>query len=117
MELDIGGAGWSYAPGDSIGVSCPNDDSVVNRFLACLGVDGSRYVRVRGEMIPQHLYREATVRELVRGCLDLEGIPKKAVVRTLADYCSDEVQRDAAARPKPSLPGPSPYEVRGPPPA
>jgi methionine synthase reductase len=94
MEFDIADAGWSYAPGDSVGVVCPNDDDLVDRMLACLGIDGSRWVKIVGESVPQHLERDGTVRDIVAECLDLESIPKKALVRTLADYCSDEAQRD-----------------------
>ena len=113
VEFDVSQGDWSYAPGDSIGIDCCNNPSEVDAFLHCLGEDPSRLVSVvpldqtpsdkpaptavsKGAGPPQHLVKKVPVmlKELVAWNVDLRSQPKKAMLRMLADYASDQAEAD-----------------------
>ena len=99
-----------YAPGDSIGIDCCNSDADVDAFLGRLGEpDPQRLVtmsvltppaaaegKAQAAGLPQHLATPTPVslRALVAARVDLRALPKKAVLRLLADYAS--VEEEAA---------------------
>ena len=101
---------WVYAPGDSIGIDCCNSDADVDAFLGRLGEpDPQRLVtmsaltppaaaegKAQAAGLPQHLATPTPVslRALVAARVDLRALPKKAVLRLLADYAS--VEEEAA---------------------
>ena len=101
---------WVYAPGDSIGIDCCNSDADVDAFLGRLGEpDPQRLVTIstltppaaaegkaQAAGLPQHLATPTPVslRALVAARVDLRALPKKAVLRLLADYAS--VEEEAA---------------------
>lgn len=46
VELDLGGSGIAYQPGDSIGIAAPNDGRVVEEVLRATGLCGAEEVTV-----------------------------------------------------------------------
>ncbi|EQC35070.1 hypothetical protein SDRG_07307 [Saprolegnia diclina VS20] len=101
LDLDLTDSGMTYAPGDVLGVNCPNDDGLVEFFLQRLQLASfaghrlqlepiaSSKKKVSGMPFPAH----ATLRDVVRDHLDLAALPKKATLRTLAPHCADAKER------------------------
>eukprot|EP00960_Hanusia_phi_P046770 758026-Hanusia_phi.AAC.2 len=104
VELDISNVDWTYAPGDSIGIDCYNEEAVVRRLLGRLGEDPERLVTIGAKSsgpsstpaVPQHLEGLGSVSllRLVQRFVDIRSIPKKAVLRLMADHCSDAGEAD-----------------------
>jgi sulfite reductase alpha subunit-like flavoprotein len=74
----------------------------VDALLSRLGADGARRVRVASVgsgLLPQHLDGPATeLREILLRKVDVTSIPKKALVRLLADHCAAPDEADALYR-------------------
>lgn len=104
VDLDLGESGITYKPGDSIGVKCPNRVEDVNVLLARLGLEGSKHVVIEMAAPTGRVTRRqasganrfpvpVTVRELFEHHVDILSSPKKAVLRALATYCSNDEER------------------------
>ncbi|GMF29063.1 unnamed protein product [Phytophthora fragariaefolia] len=104
LDIDISGSGINYAPGDSIGIKCPNRTEDVVALLACLGISGDtvfsaepvaatngRVAKKKNTSI--HFPSPCSIRDAFLHHVDILSSPKKAVVCALATYCSDEEQR------------------------
>ena len=96
LELNVSGSDMEYAPGDSIGISCPNEADAVDFLLPRLGYGLTDWVVIStcaddGKAKGNHaaLPREAPVADLFLYHLDFTSVPKKTFVRMLADHCSD----------------------------
>jgi sulfite reductase (NADPH) flavoprotein alpha-component len=51
VELDLGGAGLSYRPGDALGIAASNDPTVVEKLLTATGLAGDDEVVVKSSSI------------------------------------------------------------------
>ncbi|GBG66666.1 hypothetical protein CBR_g66801 [Chara braunii] len=97
MEMDISGLGISYNPGDSIGIAPENDPTVVDSLINRLGLNGSARFEVTpgsadgpgrdGPVLP-HVKCPCTVRDAFARYCDITAIPKKGLLRLLAECCS-----------------------------
>jgi sulfite reductase alpha subunit-like flavoprotein len=116
MEVEVSGTGVEYSPGDSIGVFPENDDASIDAILARLGIDGTAVFTVRSStddsrdskkeeeeqegggsqvMLLPHLRCPSTVKgALKRGC-DITTVPKKSLLRILAEHCTNSKDKDA----------------------
>jgi len=74
LELDVAGAGLAYRPGDSVGIKCPNPDTMR---------------RLAADLLP-----ESPDRELLLDARDLSAFASRAFVRAAAGWCSDARERD-----------------------
>lgn len=107
LDIDINGSGITYSPGDSIGIKCPNRADDVDALLARLGLRGETLFRLEA-VVPGRAPRRAasakygafdrfpspcSIREALLHHADILGTPKKAVLRALAAFCSDEEER------------------------
>jgi len=52
VELDLGGSGLIYQPGDSLGVVAKNDARVVEELLEATGLSGDAEVAVKSDSVP-----------------------------------------------------------------
>lgn len=104
LELDIEGSGFDYHPGDSIGILPENSPFIVDEIISHLGVDGNQPFAVRYATDEKdvgnrsrplgHLGWPCTVREAFsRGC-DLTSIPKKSMLRMLAEHASNPSEQE-----------------------
>lgn len=104
LEVDLGESAIQFKPGDSIGVKCPNPVNEVDALLSRLGLDGSKWVTIEPTAPSGRLSKKAatsssrfptstTVRDLFLHHADIRSSPKKAVVRALAMYCSDDEEQ------------------------
>eukprot|EP00644_Phytophthora_capsici_P014169 jgi/Phyca11/525346/estExt2_fgenesh1_pm.C_PHYCAscaffold_30099 len=104
VDIDVTDSGIQYVPGDSIGIKCPNRTEDVNALLACLGVDGNKIITAepvaasngraaKRKNTSVHFPSPCSVRDVFLNHVDLLSSPKKAAVRALATYCSDEEER------------------------
>ncbi|HEX4762606.1 MAG TPA: assimilatory sulfite reductase (NADPH) flavoprotein subunit, partial [Sphingomicrobium sp.] len=51
VELDLGGSGLAYQPGDSIGIAASNDPRVVEQLIQTTGLSGDEEVNVKGSSV------------------------------------------------------------------
>ncbi|KAG3159147.1 Methionine synthase reductase [Phytophthora idaei] len=104
LDIDISGSGIQYIPGDSIGIKCPNRREDVDALLACLGVSGDKVLSAepvaatngraaKRKNTSIHFPSPCDVRDVFLHHVDILSSPKKAAVRALAAYCSDEEER------------------------
>lgn len=96
MEVDIKDSGIQYQAGDAIGVLPENSPEVVEKLLKRLGVDGNRVFKVEGlgdggsTSLLAHIPWPCSARvALTYGC-DVTSVPRKSLLRTMAEYCTDE---------------------------
>jgi NADPH-ferrihemoprotein reductase len=103
LELDLGGSGIEYGPGDALGVLPCNSEALVDALVGRLGLDPGAVFEVapaEAEAAPagaapplQHLGWPCTVRAaLLRGC-DLTSPPRKSLLRLLAEHCAAPAER------------------------
>ncbi|KAE8901274.1 Methionine synthase reductase [Phytophthora fragariae] len=104
LDIDVSGSGINYVPGDSIGIKCPNRSEDVDALLACLGINGDEVISAEpvaatnGRVAKKkntsiHFPSPCSARDVFLHHVDILTSPKKAAVRALATYCSDEEQR------------------------
>lgn len=101
LGLDISGSNMAYKPGDSIGVLPQNSTALVDDIIARLGVDGDAVFEVQPRQGAdaaakplRHLHWPCSVRAaLLRGC-DLTAVPRKSLLRLLAEHCQEGAEKD-----------------------
>ncbi|XP_024906270.1 methionine synthase reductase, partial [Pteropus alecto] len=103
VELDISKTDFSYQPGDAFNIICPNSDSEVQSLLQRLQLTDQREHHVllkikadtkkRGAALPQHIPEKCSLQFILTWCLEIRAIPKKALLRALADCAGDAAER------------------------
>ncbi|XP_039698731.1 methionine synthase reductase isoform X2 [Pteropus medius] len=103
VELDISKTDFSYQPGDAFNIICPNSDSEVQSLLHRLQLTDQREHHVllkikadtkkRGAALPQHIPEKCSLQFILTWCLEIRAIPKKALLRALADCAGDTAER------------------------
>lgn len=73
---------WNYIPGDSIGIICPNPDSLTLSLLRTLNLNPNRLFKT-SENKPHSYY------ETLRWKIDLYTFPKKSFFRLLSTFTTD----------------------------
>ena len=103
VQLDLAGSGIEYGPGDSLGVLPENDPLLVDQVLERLGIDGNKWFTVSHKNMDgstpetrplQHIKWPCSVRDALLHGVDLTGPPKKSLLRVLAEYCSDNAEKE-----------------------
>lgn len=98
LEIDLSGSGMACHPGDAIGIKAENDPTLVDKLLALLAADGSQVFSVAGaDGEPgklSHLGWPCTLRHAFAAGCDITGVPKKSLLRMLAEYCSDAAEKN-----------------------
>lgn len=99
LELDITGCNMSYEPGDSFGIVCPNPSAEVEELIMKLNlVDKSDVpftiqlitsTTKKAASVPKFIPEFSTIRHTLLTCLEIRGVPSKALVRVLAEHTSD----------------------------
>lgn len=94
MELDLSGSGISYVPGDSIGISCPNDGDMVDMLIERLGypIDTLCAIHADGAgagSSAHHFPHQCSLRDALLHHVDLTSPPKKSFLRLLAEHATD----------------------------
>ncbi|RLN90899.1 hypothetical protein BBJ28_00000324 [Nothophytophthora sp. Chile5] len=105
VDIALDDSGIQYIPGDSIGIKCPNRSEDVEAVLACLGLNGDQIfwaeavaakngrTTKRKSATSTHFPSPCSIRDVFLHHVDLQSSPKKAALRALATYCSDEEQQ------------------------
>ncbi|EDQ85818.1 uncharacterized protein MONBRDRAFT_34058 [Monosiga brevicollis MX1] len=95
VELAIGtGTAGHYSPGDAFAVACPNRPSEIDLFLSVSGhAETADHPLSFSGAVPAHLENCRTLREVATSALELRGVPKKAHLRLLAEYCLEAADR------------------------
>nr|XP_019598927.1 PREDICTED: methionine synthase reductase isoform X2 [Rhinolophus sinicus]XP_019598928.1 PREDICTED: methionine synthase reductase isoform X2 [Rhinolophus sinicus] len=99
VELDISETEFTYQPGDSFNVVCPNSESEVQSLLQRLQLADQREHRVllrikadtkkKGATLPQHIPEKCSLQFILTWCLEIRAIPKKAFLRALEGCTSN----------------------------
>ncbi|KAM9101085.1 methionine synthase reductase isoform X1 [Sarcophilus harrisii] len=99
LELDISNTTFSYQPGDSFSIVCPNDASEVQELIQrlqlsekkehCVILEIKANNKKKGAAIPQHIPERVSLQFLLTWCLEIRAVPKKAFLRALVEYTSD----------------------------
>jgi methionine synthase reductase len=95
MGLDLGDSGISYQPGDSIGICCPNPESLVMAVIERLKQSENDASLSAASEITFDDGTTSTLGEFVRFKIDLTCILRKSTVFALASQCRDEQQKQA----------------------
>ncbi|XP_068933063.1 methionine synthase reductase isoform X2 [Petaurus breviceps papuanus] len=101
LELDISNTTFSYQPGDSFNIICPNDASEVQELLQRLQLSEKREHRIllkikennKKKAMPQHIPEGVSLHFLLTWCLEIRAIPKKAFLRALVEYTNDSAEK------------------------
>uniref|UniRef100_A0A673T2G6 Methionine synthase reductase n=2 Tax=Suricata suricatta TaxID=37032 RepID=A0A673T2G6_SURSU len=103
VELDISKTDFSYQPGDAFNVICPNSDTEVQNLLQRLQLTDRREhcvvlgikadTKKKGAALPQHVPEGRSLRFLLTWCLEIRAVPKKALLRALAEHAAGPDQR------------------------
>ncbi|KIZ05949.1 P450 (cytochrome) oxidoreductase [Monoraphidium neglectum] len=121
-ELDIAGSGMAYTAGDSIGILVQlakplgplkpclpslallldpkNDPALVDALLRRLGLESSTVFGVKaadgtpsGVSLLPHIEWPCTLSHAFGHGVDITGVPRKSLLRLLAEHCSDAAEK------------------------
>ncbi|GES89285.1 methionine synthase reductase [Rhizophagus clarus] len=103
LELDIKDyrEKLEFIPGDSFGIIAPNNEKLCLGILKTLGIDENEANQeisvesVEGTELPSHLRnaKSTSIMELLRYGVDLISLPRKALLRLLAEYATNEEEK------------------------
>lgn len=104
VTLDLSGTELDVKPGDSIGVICPNPENEVDLLLRRLELSDQSESRLKLSADPNGTKKNAkisdflksatTLRHLFTSVLDIRSVPKKPLIRVLAEYTSNPHERN-----------------------
>jgi len=110
INLDLSDSEFEYNPGDTVGVYCTNNAEEVKELLKRLGLEGKENVPIQLNMkhelaslnsaskskyeIPSHLPTSpTTLRYVLQHCCEIRSVPKKGLVRMLAEHTSHDGEK------------------------
>lgn len=103
LELDITGCNMSYEPGDSFGIVCPNASAEVEELIMKLDLVDKADVPFtiqlttsttkKAASVPNFIPEFSTIRRTLLTCLEIRGVPSKALIRVLAEHTSDPQEK------------------------
>ncbi|RIA98415.1 hypothetical protein C1645_870670 [Glomus cerebriforme] len=103
LELDIKDfqEKLEFIPGDSFGIIAPNSEKLSLEILKTLGIDENEINQeisiesVEGTELPSHLKnaKSTSIKELLQYGVDLTSLPRKALLRLMAEYTADEEEK------------------------
>ncbi|CAG8594936.1 7558_t:CDS:2, partial [Scutellospora calospora] len=102
LELDIKDHEISFVPGDAFGIFAPNDEVMVRGILNVLGIDENvahQEISIEAAEgvanLPIYLknFKSTSVFELLRYGVDLTSLPRKALLKMMVDYTSDDQEK------------------------
>lgn len=84
---------FDFSPGDSIGLMCPNSDTLVDEMMRILNTEDfyCRIERTNGVIFTYY----GTVRDFFKYYFDFTSLPKKALLVRLSRSCEETDQRHA----------------------
>lgn len=103
IDLDMRNCDWSYEPGDTIAVICPNDVTEVNCLLDRLGLkdisnklcyfDLLPNTQKKNARVPEFLQQNSTISEVLSTCCEIREPPRKVFLRALVDFTEDPFEK------------------------
>lgn len=94
LELSTRGSNIHYQPGDYVSIIAPNPPSLVNYIMERIRVGYQKFAQYSTVITLDTVFRKGNevldFRELLQYRLDLVGVPRRATVLSLSEYCSDE---------------------------
>jgi len=110
INIDLSESEFKYEPGDTIGVYCLNDTNEVRELLQRLNLSEQENIPIRLMInkavadltsgtkrkydIPTHLPTSpTTLYHILQHCCEIRSVPKKGLLRTLAEHTSDEREK------------------------
>ncbi|XP_042900376.1 methionine synthase reductase isoform X2 [Parasteatoda tepidariorum] len=90
-----------YEPGDSFGFVSPNPSSEINQLLERLGLqdiaDNIIHFKLTTSIkknLPSHIPSNKSLRFIFSNCVEIRSIPKKILLRILAEYTSNPDEKN-----------------------
>ena len=103
VELDITGCNMSYEPGDSFGIVCPNTSVEVEELIMKLPLADKADVPFtiqlmttstkKAASVPNFIPEFSSIRHTLLTCLEIRGVPSKALIRVLAEHSSNPQEK------------------------
>ncbi|XP_001519075.4 methionine synthase reductase [Ornithorhynchus anatinus] len=103
LELDISKTSFSYQPGDSFNVICPNRDDEVQDLLrslhllekreSCVFLEIKDGTKKKGASVPQYIPERCSLQFILTWCLEIRAVPKKAFLRALVEHTGDAAEK------------------------
>ncbi|CCW62356.1 unnamed protein product [Phytomonas sp. EM1] len=102
LEFDLTNTIISYQAGDYLGILACNLDTLVEAYLARLGLppgEAERVLSLQDKKTLKNVFpARVSVRTALKWYLDLAGPPKKSTLRTFASYCTDAQEKTELLR-------------------
>jgi len=103
IELDLTSLPWEYQAGDSFGIVCQNKKCEVDYLLTRLNIDDIadkpltlkilENTKKKAAKVPTHIHYPSTLRYMLTNYLDFRAVPRKAFLRLLIDYTTDDKEK------------------------
>ncbi|KAG2458421.1 methionine synthase reductase isoform X1 [Polypterus senegalus] len=103
LEMDISETPLVYEPGDSFDLLCPNNNSEVEELLLRLGILEKKHHIVKLQVkpdtkrkvsrLPLYIPEHSSLQYIFMWCLEIRAIPKKAFLRSLVEYTTNEHEK------------------------
>ena len=101
LEIDLGGSGLEFAPGDALALLPRNTEAVGREFCELMSLDAEQCVQLAAvesrwaEEIPRccDARGQCSVLQLVMASLDVQGIPRRGFFEQLAPYAEGRDQQ------------------------
>lgn len=103
IELDITDCNMNYEPGDSFGIVCPNTSAEVEELITKLELTQKADIPFSIQLItsttkkaaslPNFIPEYSTIRHTLLTCLEIRGVPSKALIRVLVEHTNDPKEK------------------------
>ncbi|KAH9631682.1 hypothetical protein HF086_014683 [Spodoptera exigua] len=101
ITLDVEDSNLTFKAGDTVGIIPQNDDSdigfIVNHLNLASTVDLPYSIiiesNIKGSKLPIHIPVKSTLRHVLRYCVELRSLLKKAFLLSLSRYTKDDEER------------------------
>lgn len=94
IEFDITGTGLTYDIGEALGIHGRNHPDDVQEFIDFYGLDGDSLIEISNKDQPS-LLEIRSVRQSLQETLDFLGKPPKRFYEALAEFATDEKEKEA----------------------
>eukprot|EP01130_Rhizamoeba_saxonica_P001730 TRINITY_DN1158_c0_g1_i1.p1 TRINITY_DN1158_c0_g1~~TRINITY_DN1158_c0_g1_i1.p1 ORF type:complete len:426 (-),score=101.22 TRINITY_DN1158_c0_g1_i1:364-1641(-) len=97
ITLDTSHFYFTYEPGDAFGIIFPNPSFIVEPLMDRLGVEGDTIIDLldaNDNRYDSHIHLPCTIKVALTRFCDISSRPSKVFLRTLAEYASDEEEKN-----------------------
>lgn len=101
VTLDVEGSKFTFKAGDTIGIIPQNDESDIDFIVSHLNLTSNADkpysitvdTSTKGNKLPIHIPVKSTIRHVLKYCVELRSLLKKAFLLSLSRYTKDDKER------------------------